>query len=63
MSAITLFSLNEILILPVVCCECIRKAADEQVLYSRQPVVSPRWGVEVDAQGKRRLVEHWFKNE
>jgi hypothetical protein len=63
MSAITLFSPNDILILPRVCGAGFRQAPDEHLLYSRQPVVSPRWSVEVDAQGKRRLVERWFKNE
>ena len=63
MSAIIHLSLTDTLLGPRACGECIRASVQVRFQYFRRPVVSPRWSVELDEQGKRRLVERWFKNE
>jgi len=63
MSAITLFTFACPLVAPHACCECVRVAREETLRYTREPVVTPRWTIEVDTQGKRSLVWHWFRNE
>jgi len=63
MSAITLFSRTTTLVSPRTGCECVRTIREQTIRYTRVPVVSPRWTVEVNERGNRRLVEHWFKNQ
>jgi len=64
MSAISVFILNNVSGMPRTCCECVRVIARQgRILNAREPVVTARWSVEIDVQGKRRLVEHWFRRQ
>ena len=64
MSAISFFRLNNALIMPCAGCESDRvNAGQDNIRYAREPVIAARWTVEIDAQGRRQLVEHWFKSQ
>jgi hypothetical protein len=41
----------------------MRIFGEDVIQTPRMPVVSPRWSVEIGADGSRKLVQHWFKND
>jgi hypothetical protein len=61
MSAITLFPIANYLVARD-SCDRVRTIPQDVIQHSRVPVVSPRWTVEIDQYGNRRLVERWSKN-
>ena len=66
MSAIYTFAFNNVLLFPRTCCERVRLIREEVipvVPFVRAPVVTPKWRVEIDREGNRRLVEQWIRSE
>ena len=68
MSAINVFTFRNAAILPCTLAGCRCTFVDEVTkIYvpapRHAPVVVPRWSIEIDADGTRRLVRHWFENK
>lgn len=63
MSAINLFAFHNVAVFARTGCACQRIFAEDAVQQPLVPKVTPRWRVETDKDGTRRLVQHWFKNE
>jgi hypothetical protein len=63
MSVINVLAIENVLFFPRTCYECIRieaKKGISPIPVTLTPPVSPRWSVEIDSDGKRHLVEHWY---
>jgi hypothetical protein len=63
MSAINTLTFQSVFVFPRTHCACMRIVAEDVIEQAPVPIVSPRWSVETGADGTRRLVQHWFKND
>ena len=63
MSAINALTLLGAFVLLQTCCEGDCGHGEMHVPVTRTPIVSARWTVEINSDGTRRLVAHWFVNQ
>ena len=62
MSAINILAFPHIFDIPQAGCERVCGHHETHVPVMRAPIVSARWGVEINRDGTRRLVERWSAN-
>jgi hypothetical protein len=63
MSAINTFAFQNVMFLPRTGSAYAWMFAEETARQTHEPVVTARWTMEINPDGTRRLVRHWFKNE